>query len=187
MASTNVSQDLNLLGEDDGSDRDHAVHLAAGHHLEDIDQQLRSSPVPTDTDTDDESEEEEEERSSPVPTDTDTDDESEEEEEEEEEEEDDESDIEVHLLDLDEDFDEDHDEVTLYQELFNLAEREASVNRGLDSSDPRSECTICLTEFCQGDRKRRLGCRHCFHVACIDTWLRSNPTCPVCRFQVNAQ
>ncbi|XP_019186622.1 PREDICTED: RING-H2 finger protein ATL8-like [Ipomoea nil] len=45
-----------------------------------------------------------------------------------------------------------------------------------------SECAICLAEFVAGDEIRILPqCGHGFHVACIDTWLRSHSSCPSCR------
>lgn len=45
-----------------------------------------------------------------------------------------------------------------------------------------ADCTICLSEF-QDDESLRLlpKCSHAFHIACIDTWLRSHKNCPLCR------
>ncbi|KAE8803792.1 RING-H2 finger protein ATL46-like [Hordeum vulgare] len=44
------------------------------------------------------------------------------------------------------------------------------------------DCAVCLSEFAADDRLRLLPlCGHAFHVACIDTWLRSSSTCPLCR------
>ncbi|GJP36536.1 hypothetical protein CLOM_g21033 [Closterium sp. NIES-68] len=44
------------------------------------------------------------------------------------------------------------------------------------------ECAVCLNEFTHGDQLRRLlPCGHGFHVSCIDCWLASHTTCPVCR------
>ncbi|KAJ3702593.1 hypothetical protein LUZ61_006298 [Rhynchospora tenuis] len=44
------------------------------------------------------------------------------------------------------------------------------------------ECAVCLSEFLDDDSLRILpGCRHVFHVSCIDTWLAEHNTCPVCR------
>uniref|UniRef100_A0ACD5VQU6 Uncharacterized protein n=1 Tax=Avena sativa TaxID=4498 RepID=A0ACD5VQU6_AVESA len=44
------------------------------------------------------------------------------------------------------------------------------------------ECAICLGAACQGEAVRVLpSCAHVFHVACVDTWLASSSSCPVCR------
>lgn len=44
------------------------------------------------------------------------------------------------------------------------------------------DCAICLAEFDQSDKVRRLpNCHHCFHVSCIDTWFSSHSSCPTCR------
>ncbi|XP_047050933.1 RING-H2 finger protein ATL46-like [Lolium rigidum] len=44
------------------------------------------------------------------------------------------------------------------------------------------DCAVCLTEFAADDRLRLLPpCGHAFHVGCIDTWLASSATCPLCR------
>jgi Ring finger domain len=43
-------------------------------------------------------------------------------------------------------------------------------------------CPICLGEYATGDMLRRApDCRHCFHAACVDEWLRLSATCPLCR------
>ncbi|XP_051114468.1 RING-H2 finger protein ATL46-like [Andrographis paniculata] len=44
------------------------------------------------------------------------------------------------------------------------------------------ECAVCLCEFMDVDKLRLLPiCGHAFHMSCIDTWLQSNSTCPLCR------
>ncbi|KAF5739634.1 RING-H2 finger protein ATL46-like [Tripterygium wilfordii] len=44
------------------------------------------------------------------------------------------------------------------------------------------DCAVCLCEFSGKDKLRLLPmCSHAFHVGCIDTWLLSNSTCPLCR------
>lgn len=77
----------------------------------------------------------------------------------------------------------------------------SSASRGLDSSildsfptfmystvkDYREqkyglECAICLCEFKDEDTLRLLTvCYHVFHHECIDLWLGSHNSCPVCR------
>ncbi|KAK1409716.1 hypothetical protein QVD17_36245 [Tagetes erecta] len=45
-----------------------------------------------------------------------------------------------------------------------------------------SGCSVCLSEYKAADVVRLLPeCGHLFHVGCIDTWLKVNATCPVCR------
>ncbi|CAH8312989.1 unnamed protein product [Eruca vesicaria subsp. sativa] len=44
------------------------------------------------------------------------------------------------------------------------------------------DCAVCLCEFSEDDKLRLLPiCSHAFHIGCIDTWLLSNSTCPLCR------
>ncbi|KAG6410513.1 hypothetical protein SASPL_128574 [Salvia splendens] len=44
------------------------------------------------------------------------------------------------------------------------------------------DCAVCLSEFEGEDTLRLLPkCSHAFHVDCIDTWLLSHSTCPICR------
>lgn len=78
--------------------------------------------------------------------------------------------------------------------------QEPDVTRGLDEATIQSydtivvgeggsvpqpndgKCPICLSKYKVKEKLRTIpGCNHCFHVDCIDEWLRSNTTCPVCR------
>lgn len=48
--------------------------------------------------------------------------------------------------------------------------------------DDAAQCPICLGEFAEGERVKALPrCGHCFHPECVDAWLCSRPSCPVCR------
>ncbi|KAG2309492.1 hypothetical protein Bca52824_029240 [Brassica carinata] len=48
-----------------------------------------------------------------------------------------------------------------------------------------TECAVCLSVFEEQDTARELpNCRHVFHVDCVDTWLTTCSTCPVCRTEV---
>ncbi|PAN04985.1 hypothetical protein PAHAL_1G106800 [Panicum hallii] len=49
-------------------------------------------------------------------------------------------------------------------------------------------CPVCLEDVEAGEMVRQLpACRHLFHVECIDMWLHSHATCPLCRCQVSPQ
>ncbi|KAG6519589.1 hypothetical protein ZIOFF_023083 [Zingiber officinale] len=57
----------------------------------------------------------------------------------------------------------------------------------LGSKDP-FDCAVCLAEFAPEDKLRLLpACGHAFHLACIDTWLLSNSSCPLCRGLIFSQ
>ncbi|KAJ8647594.1 hypothetical protein MRB53_000617 [Persea americana] len=76
-------------------------------------------------------------------------------------------------------------------------ERDADTGLGLDASvvaalpmfgyksdehKGTEECVICLSVLVDEEKARILPkCRHVFHVGCIDMWLHSHSTCPICR------
>ncbi|XP_028794836.1 putative RING-H2 finger protein ATL21A [Neltuma alba] len=49
--------------------------------------------------------------------------------------------------------------------------------------DPNNNvCSICLSDYQPQDSLRTIpDCNHYFHANCIDSWLRMNATCPLCR------
>lgn len=56
-----------------------------------------------------------------------------------------------------------------------LPRREVGKGEALD-------CAVCITELAEGETARVLPrCGHGFHVDCVDMWLRSHSTCPLCR------
>lgn len=49
------------------------------------------------------------------------------------------------------------------------------------------DCAVCLGEVQRGEVVKQLpACAHLFHEGCIEAWLRSHGTCPVCRSPVDA-
>lgn len=49
-----------------------------------------------------------------------------------------------------------------------------------------TDCPICLAEFGEGEKVRVLpNCNHAFHMECIDKWLTSRSSCPMCRHSLN--
>ncbi|TYJ21456.1 hypothetical protein E1A91_A08G066000v1 [Gossypium mustelinum] len=60
----------------------------------------------------------------------------------------------------------------------------SSITRRRSNGDSTvfGDCAVCLSKFEQQDQLRLLPlCCHAFHAQCIDTWLTSNQTCPLCR------
>jgi len=61
------------------------------------------------------------------------------------------------------------------------AAREANYAPIVDVDKFSEVCTICIEEFKQDEKVRKLKCGHEFHIECIDEWKqRGNRTCPNC-------
>uniref|UniRef100_A0A7S3DEG4 RING-type domain-containing protein n=1 Tax=Palpitomonas bilix TaxID=652834 RepID=A0A7S3DEG4_9EUKA len=52
------------------------------------------------------------------------------------------------------------------------------------TEDDNPTCCICLDEYEEGTRVRKLKCNHFYHQACIDEWLKKNLECPLCKARV---
>lgn len=52
-----------------------------------------------------------------------------------------------------------------------------------DGEHDDKECTICMEEYMPNDEITPLPCdaRHYFHSKCIENWLKSNNSCPLCK------
>lgn len=45
-----------------------------------------------------------------------------------------------------------------------------------------SRCSVCLGDYQSDERLHRIpSCGHTFHIDCIDHWLTTHTTCPLCR------
>ncbi|XP_057980107.1 RING-H2 finger protein ATL66-like [Malania oleifera] len=50
-----------------------------------------------------------------------------------------------------------------------------------------AECSICLSAYQDGDRVKVLPeCGHSFHRQCVDRWLMTQASCPLCRSSLRA-
>ncbi|XP_062084694.1 E3 ubiquitin-protein ligase ATL6-like isoform X2 [Humulus lupulus] len=59
---------------------------------------------------------------------------------------------------------------------------EYSAVKGLKIGKGALECAVCLCEFGDDETLRLIPkCDHVFHPECVDMWLESHTTCPVCR------
>ncbi|XP_062219331.1 RING-H2 finger protein ATL58-like [Phragmites australis] len=45
-----------------------------------------------------------------------------------------------------------------------------------------TQCSVCLADYQPDEQLQRIPpCGHTFHIDCIDHWLSTNTTCPLCR------
>lgn len=50
------------------------------------------------------------------------------------------------------------------------------------SSGDEGQCSICLSCLIEGEKVKVLPtCNHSFHPECIDEWLKTHSSCPLCR------
>lgn len=50
-----------------------------------------------------------------------------------------------------------------------------------DNMGEQTKCTICLESFGDGDELKTLPCLHIYHQKCIEQWLGTDNSCPVCK------
>ncbi|XP_013783837.1 E3 ubiquitin-protein ligase RNF38-like [Limulus polyphemus] len=89
-------------------------------------------------------------------------------------------------------------EVENYEALLNLAERLGETKpKGLEKSEidqlpsyrysssshetDQTTCVVCMCDFEPRQLIRILPCNHEFHSRCVNKWLKTNGTCPICR------
>ena len=48
----------------------------------------------------------------------------------------------------------------------------------------KKNCVICMEDFKTGDVSTNLPCLHMFHTNCIQSWLKTQNTCPICKFKL---
>jgi len=67
------------------------------------------------------------------------------------------------------------------QLLESLPEYQFQKAKSQNMSGEHKSCMICMEEFEDGENIRLLPCLHRFHRDCIDKWLNTSTTCPVCK------
>ena len=69
--------------------------------------------------------------------------------------------------------------------IFVFKRKESQNDKDEDDEASGMECAVCLSALEDEEMARLLpNCKHSFHVGCIDTWLASHSTCPICRTKV---
>ena len=48
----------------------------------------------------------------------------------------------------------------------------------------KKNCVICMEDFKKGDKSTNLPCLHMFHTNCIQNWLKTQNTCPICKYKL---
>ena len=87
-----------------------------------------------------------------------------------------------------------------YEDLLRLQEQLGVVSRGAtseqidelptstapaaDTNNEHTSCAVCLEDYVEGESLRTLPCLHQFHTKCVDTWLKQNRACPICKIDV---
>jgi len=54
-----------------------------------------------------------------------------------------------------------------------------------DEDNKQTQCMVCLCDFENEEKVRKLPCSHVFHCACIDEWLRRCTDCPICKTNID--
>jgi len=57
----------------------------------------------------------------------------------------------------------------------------SSLNPGEDGNVAKCDCCICMCDMEEGEVVTEMPCGHLFHGGCIQQWLATHNTCPVCR------
>lgn len=85
----------------------------------------------------------------------------------------------AHFFLLNDEEDDEHPRGLTKEQIDNLSTRTYG-QANLEGEMGRA-CSVCINEYAQGNKLRRLPCAHEFHIHCIDRWLSENNTCPICR------
>ncbi|KAF7213879.1 E3 ubiquitin-protein ligase RNF6 isoform X1 [Nothobranchius furzeri] len=85
----------------------------------------------------------------------------------------------AHFFLLNDEDDDEHPRGLTKEQIDNLSTRTYG-QASLEGEMGRA-CSVCINEYAQGNKLRRLPCSHEFHIHCIDRWLSENNTCPICR------
>ncbi|KAK7295154.1 hypothetical protein RJT34_18059 [Clitoria ternatea] len=58
----------------------------------------------------------------------------------------------------------------------------SKTNNEATMSDHDTTCSICISDYEESEILRMMPqCQHYFHKDCVDSWLKVNASCPICR------
>ena len=60
------------------------------------------------------------------------------------------------------------------------------VFRRIKNEQAENTCSICLESMLNNGPIIKTSCKHKFHSECLNTWLNTKTTCPICRRQIQA-
>jgi hypothetical protein len=66
---------------------------------------------------------------------------------------------------------------------FKYNKKDQQLGNNLEDAQER-QCIICFEEYENDQDVKALPCIHSYHKSCIDKWLRSHNSCPVCKHKV---
>ncbi|KAF9289763.1 hypothetical protein BGZ68_008727 [Mortierella alpina] len=60
------------------------------------------------------------------------------------------------------------------------------MTEGMFGGDPEeATCAICLGDYRPDETIRLLPCQHHFHLECVDQWLLTDKSCPLCKHDID--
>ena len=57
---------------------------------------------------------------------------------------------------------------------------------GKDDDEEEPHCSICLSEYEEGDKLVSLPCKHVYHEDCVSSWTERNTRCPLCNLDLES-
>ena len=72
------------------------------------------------------------------------------------------------------------------QRVFRRIKSEQEKNKQEKNKQEDNKCSICFETMLNNGELRTTPCGHTFHSECLNTWLRTKNTCPLCRARIQA-
>ena len=56
--------------------------------------------------------------------------------------------------------------------------------KGVSGNEEYNKCSVCMTEYNEGETVKTLPCFHKYHKECIEGWFKVQNFCPICKFEL---